>query len=229
MAGVADSSARRRLVEKALDDDAVAPRAVELPVATIHADDAESAALVQREACGVFRKDPRHELPEPTLGVDAAQGLQRGPSRALTSGRACHVDRVPCDTGVCGTIPIRTGARPGDDLVTTLGHDRWEAVALVDELHGDLLRRSRLGLERRDAIGDALVIDVGNRSGVRRYRKTRADLVHPRPRRGSASRRRRFRGNGDTVSRETARPEPDEDQPPEKDDDGDVQEREPPS
>src|SRR5258705_716802 len=66
-------------VEESLDDDAVAPLAVELAVAPIHTDHPEPAALVQGQARRVLGKDAGDDLPEPPGGVGLAQRLQGHP------------------------------------------------------------------------------------------------------------------------------------------------------
>src|SRR5262245_33530557 len=76
---------RRSGVQQLLDDHAVPPRPFELAVPMVDADLAETAPTVEREACSVLRKDARDDLPEPALGVGAAEGIQRHAARAGAS------------------------------------------------------------------------------------------------------------------------------------------------
>src|SRR5678815_4315056 len=68
-------------VEESLDDDAVAPLAVELAVAPINSHHPEPAALVQAQARRVLGKDAGDDLPEPPGGVGLTQRLQSNPPR----------------------------------------------------------------------------------------------------------------------------------------------------
>src|SRR5215475_2413922 len=66
------TSASRRLVDQPFHDDAISPFPFELAVTVIGADHPEAAARMEGQACRVLRKDPRHDLPEPALGIGPA-------------------------------------------------------------------------------------------------------------------------------------------------------------
>src|SRR5439155_12928053 len=135
-----------RIAEQLLDDHAIAPHALELAVTPVDADDAKAGAFVKRDARGVLREDPRHELPEAASGVRVEQGLERRAAGAGAARLAVDVDRMLGDAHVGRPATVRAGARPGDHEPVALDHDRREAIALVGELRGDLCGRARLGL-----------------------------------------------------------------------------------
>jgi len=57
-------------------------------VAVIDPDHPEPASLVQGETRDVLREDARHDLPEASLGISAAQCIQRCAARGMGAGRA---------------------------------------------------------------------------------------------------------------------------------------------
>ena len=57
-------------------------------MAPIRADDAEAAALVQREAGRVLGEDAGDELPEPALGVGVGERREGGPSGAGATAKS---------------------------------------------------------------------------------------------------------------------------------------------
>ena len=137
---------------------------------SIRADDAEAAALVQRDARQVVGEDARRELPESASFVLGKQRLECDPPGAFAAPRAVDVDRVIGDAGVCRARAVTARAGPRDDAPGVLDDDGRVAIAFVAQLRGDLIHGPRVGLERRDPILDALVIDGGNgrRIGLRR-------------------------------------------------------------
>src|SRR6185369_11680227 len=104
--------------------------ALELPVATIDADDAEPAALVESNARGVLRKDPGHDLPEAALGVLTNESLQSRTPRTGAARIPCDIHRVLGDPGIRRPVSIRPGARPRHDLPAAVDHHRRIAVPL---------------------------------------------------------------------------------------------------
>src|SRR2546426_11844161 len=163
-------------VQQLLDDHAIAPVTGELAVPLVDADDAESTGLVQPEARGVLGKDARDELPHPPRGVDVAERVQRRPPGPGGTRGAGHVDRVLGDPRIRGPGPVRARGRPRDHAPVALDHDRRIALALVGQLPRDLFRGSRLRLERRHAVGDALVVDGGDGRRVLPGRRSRGEL-----------------------------------------------------
>src|SRR5688572_7871272 len=170
----------RGLVEQLFHDHAVAPLAVELAVAPVHADHAEAAALVQAETRRVLGEDAREDLPEAALGVDAAERLQRGAAGPGAARGARDVDRVLGHAGIGRPAAVGARGRPGHHAAVALDDHRREALALVRELRGDLGGRARLGLEGGDAIGDALVVDGRDRRRVLGPRQPRRERAHGR-------------------------------------------------
>ena len=154
------SSASAGSVQEPLDDDAVAPLAVELAVAPIDADHPEPAALVQRAGwpyspgrCGT--RSSRSRAPRRS---GTACPARRGPPRCLAprARRRPSVPRRPRTPDDCGRLPAPAHATTCPSRSTTTVGKR---VTLVGEQHRDLARRTRLRLERGDAIGDPLVVD----------------------------------------------------------------------
>src|SRR5262245_35590042 len=156
----------RFISEQAFHDDAVAPLPVELAVALVDAHDPEAAPLVEGAAGEVLREDARDDLPEASLGVELTERVQGHAAGAGAASGPCDIDRMLGHAGVGGTAPVRAGAGPGDDLLVSLGHHRGIPIALVGEQGGDLLGLPGFGLERRDPIGDALVVDRRDGGGI---------------------------------------------------------------
>src|SRR5215468_7031852 len=152
-------SASRWLVDEPLHDDAIPPLPVELAVTVIGADHPESAPRMKSQACRVLGKDPGHDLPEAALGIGPAERLQRLTSRSSAPGRPGHVHGVLSHAGIGRTTAVGSGACPCHDPSVSLHHHGGEAIALVDELLGQLLRGTRFRLECGDAVGNALVVD----------------------------------------------------------------------
>src|SRR4029453_1138706 len=155
-----------RSAEQPLDDDAVAPLAVEPAMALVDADYTEAAALVEREARDVLREDAGHDLPEAPLRVGPAESVEGGATRPGSPGASRDVHRMLRAAGVGGPTAIGAGARPGDHFAVTHDDDRGIAVALLRHRWRALGGRRRLGLERSDPVRDALVVDARDGRGV---------------------------------------------------------------
>src|SRR3990172_4609285 len=125
------SASRLSDAQELFHDDAVAPAAVELAVAVVDADDAETGALVERHARRVFGEDPRDDLPEAAGLVRAAQGGGRHPPRARPARLPRHVHRVLGHPRVAGPAAIRPGAGPRDAPPPALPHARRGAITLL--------------------------------------------------------------------------------------------------
>src|SRR5213075_2371998 len=78
------------------------------------------------------------------------------PAAAAAAGGACDIDRGLGDAGIAGAAAVGRAGGPGDDPALRLDHHHRIAPA---EPGGDLIGRARLGLEGRDAVGDALIVD----------------------------------------------------------------------
>src|SRR5205085_202352 len=87
-----------------------------------------------------------------------------------------HVDRVLGYPLVPGTLPVRAGPGPGDQAAAVLHHDGGIPARSLPQDGGDLLHRTRLGLERRQTVLDPLVVDAGDLARV--FRCGAADLEH---------------------------------------------------
>src|SRR5262249_38189435 len=177
-----DRSHARR-AEQSLDDDAIAPLAIELAVALVHTHDPEAASLVENEARGVLRENPRHDLPEPALAVGATECFERHTTGAGAARGARDVDRMFGDARIGAPVAIRPSTRPGDGLAVALDDYRRETIRFLDELRLDLFGCARLRLEGRDPVRDAFVVDHGDSRGVSRSRQSSAiDDGRHRPR-----------------------------------------------
>ena len=144
----------RRGPEQALHDDAIPPDAGELGMAAIDTDPAESQAVMEGQAGVVFRKDPGDELPESQLFIGLDQGFQgrsAGPCPALAG---LDIDGMFGDSCVAWTDSVWPGAGEGDHTAGTLDDEGRKAGILFAQLAS-----KRLGLEGRDALGDALIVD----------------------------------------------------------------------
>src|SRR4249919_3220897 len=97
---------RLTVFKQPLDDDAIAPLVLQLPVAPIDADDAEPAALMESNACGVLGKDTGHDLPEPALGARVNESLQSRTPRTGAARITCDIHRVLGDSGIRRPVPI---------------------------------------------------------------------------------------------------------------------------
>jgi hypothetical protein len=129
------------------------------------ADFAEAAGGEQPPARLVAGEDLRGELVEAAQPGSLGEALQQGPPDPAAADVAIDVDgRLPDPLVVVAAVLVGAGLREADDL----------AVALVDEADlpmrdrvGDRRRVLQAGLERRDSVLDPLVVDLGDRLGVR--------------------------------------------------------------
>ena len=119
-------------LQEPFDDHAVTPRALELPMALVHPDDAESAALVERQAGGVLRKDARDELPETAVGVCLAESFEHDAAGSLAASRSRHVHGMLGNSRICRSAPICTGAGPRDHLTVAFGDKIISEVTRAD-------------------------------------------------------------------------------------------------
>ena len=111
------------------------------------------------------------EFQKPALGVFA--------ERASSAARPAPVPRAARATYTeCSATPAYAGRAPVGAAPPTpprprrLDDDRRKTLTLLGELRRDLLRGPRLGLEGRDPIGDALVVDPGDRRRVHGRRES---------------------------------------------------------
>ena len=139
----------------ALEEEHVAPDAVEAAEPLADADDPEAAPLVQRDARRVLREDAGLDRPDPGLvGAAAEPREERAPDPSPARGLR-DVDAVLGDTGVTAALGDRRERGPADDLSGLL---RDETVP--GEMAGvPVLPGRSIGLERRVARGDPLLVD----------------------------------------------------------------------
>src|SRR5690349_4702604 len=139
----------RRLSDQQLDDEAVAPLAIELAVTLVEADLAEAKAAAEAATGLVLGEDAGHELVEAGRLAAADQLGERRPTGPLALLLAIGVDRVLDDALVPGPRAIGAGPGPGDHpSLAQHDHRRIAALALAQR-GGDLLHRTRLALEGR--------------------------------------------------------------------------------
>ena len=123
-------------------------------MAAVDADPAESQAVMQGEAGMVLCEDPGDELPESELFIGLDQGFQGRPACPSPARAGFDIDGMFGDAGVAWTGPVWPGAGEGDHTAGTLDDEGRKAGILFAQLAS-----KRLGLEGRDALGDALVVD----------------------------------------------------------------------
>ena len=111
----------------------------------------------------MFSGNTRVSFAEPGRGRRLDQRRHRDAAGARAAAITRDIDREFPDAGVAGPGAIGEGGGERDDLPPLFDHDdRMPAI----EPGGDLFRAARLGLERGDAIGNALVVDRRNRVRV---------------------------------------------------------------
>src|SRR5262245_43260326 len=139
-------------------------------MALVDANLTETRALQQLAARGVLDEHARHQLPDARpLGLGKQQ-LERAPSVPAAPRLARGVDREFRDPRVAVPGPIRAGRRKRHDPPFIFDdNDRMAAI----EPEADLIGRAVTGLECRDAIVDALVVDLGDDGSIRPRRSTR--------------------------------------------------------
>src|SRR5207244_11625709 len=124
--------------------------------ALVTPDTAEAQAAQHRAAGFVRDEDAADQLPEAGAVSGGQQRFHRGAAGAAAALGARDIDRELGDPGVAGAAAVGRAGGPGDDAALVLDHHHRIAPA---EPGGDLIGRARLGLEGRDAVGDALIVD----------------------------------------------------------------------
>ena len=135
------------------------------------ADDAEPGCLVEGQAGGVLGEDARQQLPEAARRIGVDQPGEGGVAGTAAARRPVDIDGMLGDAVIAGTAAIGPGGGEGYDAAAALDDDGRIALALVAQLRLDLRRRARRRLEGGDAIGDALVVDLGDGLGIGRCRQ----------------------------------------------------------
>ena len=91
------------------------------------------------------------------------QVFEQLPAEAVPSRRARDVDRRLRDPAVTGPMAVGAQLRPPGDLAGPVRADEERGAG---DRSGRVLRGPRLGVECRDPVLDALVVDRGDRRGV---------------------------------------------------------------
>ena len=143
----------------------VPPGLAELAQALARADDAEAAALVQRDARRVLGEDPRLQRPDAAALGALDERAQQAASDALAARLLGDVDRLPGHPPVDGTSP-RTGASAAQPTTTPSASAHQPAAGQVRLVPGGIVRHR--GLEGGVARCDALGVDRGHGRPVAR-------------------------------------------------------------
>src|SRR2546427_452993 len=144
--------------EELLHDDRVRPAAVDLALLPVHADRAEAERLIEPEPRRVPRQGGEGHL---VVTVVAGQGDQPGHELVadpLAAPAALDVNREVGDEAVAGPRAERVETGPADDLAVLLGHDHRVARVAAGQPPPAFLGGAQLGLQRGNAILDALVV-----------------------------------------------------------------------
>src|SRR5438105_1631752 len=105
------------------EEEDVAPDAVTAAEPLADADDAEAAALVERDARDVLGKDPCLDGPDTVqLGPLDEPGEEHAPDVAAARGGR-HVDAVLRHPRVDAAVGNRRERRPAEDLAGQIGHE----------------------------------------------------------------------------------------------------------
>src|SRR5690242_9209049 len=137
----------------------------------------ETEALQKGAAGRVLRKDPAGELVQSGRFSRRDQRGEHHAAGAVAAVIPSYIDREFADAAVAG--PAAVGERScksdwagfpgfGDDYDT-----------LSSKPHSDVCSRARLRLERGDAVGDALIVDFGDRGRIGDCRRPRVKISHP--------------------------------------------------
>ena len=157
------------LIEELLDNHTITPFSVELPVSAIGADFVKSHSCHQRQARGVFWEHARNELPKS--------------SRLRRLNESCHRDAPHTSAAMLAGDVYREFGNPGVAVAAAVwrsGSESNHSATVIQDHHiqvtavepaRDLLSHSRFSLEGRDAIGDALVVNAGNRLRIATIRR----------------------------------------------------------
>jgi hypothetical protein len=150
-------------------------------VAALDADALEAGALVRAQAGLVVGEDAACELVVTgSFGRPAERFEQLGPDAAATRG-AVHVNGVLANALVDAAVGVGTHAREPDHLAVALGHEERPRAG---QPRREVACLAWLCLEGGNAIGDALVVDRGDRvkvpatSGPYRGGLAQASLSH---------------------------------------------------
>src|SRR6266566_301783 len=156
----------RRLADESLDDDGVAPLAVEPAVSSVRADLAEADLREELAARLVLGEDAREELPYPAAFTFADERVHRGAARSGPPRLARDIDGELGNTGVARPRSVLARGRPRDHAPLALDDDGRPALRALAQATCDVVGRPGLGLERGKPIGDPFVVDARDRQSI---------------------------------------------------------------
>src|SRR5262249_534923 len=155
-----------RRLQELLHDERVDPLAVEHALLAIDADAREAEPLVEPDAARVGRKGRQHHLMVADLARELDEALEESVPHALATPGTLDVDGEVGHVAVGRARIEDVETAPADDRVTRFCHDDGMARAARGHPFAPFLRTTQLGLERRDAVLDPLVVDPADRLGV---------------------------------------------------------------
>src|SRR5919204_1283990 len=168
----------RRVSDQPFDDHGVAPKSVEFGMSPIGPDLAEAKTREERAAWRVLREHARDELPHAAPLAFRDERFHRDAAGAATPMLSRDVDRELRHAGIALPRTVFARAGPGDHAPVALDDDRRPAVASLRQHADDVVRAAGFGLERRDPIGDAVVVDARDRRRVTLVREPRRARGH---------------------------------------------------
>src|SRR5438874_3050886 len=152
--------------EQAFDDDRVAPLSIELAMSVIYAYLTEADFAAQPPACTIFGKNARDEFPEAARGACVNEPLQGGLRGTRATRGSVGIDREFAHARVTLTRAVGASSRPGQHLPILLGDDDRVAPFTLRQIADHVFGRTRVGIERRDALLNSLRINPGDRCSV---------------------------------------------------------------
>lgn len=124
-----------------------------------------SAPADEADAATVGREDLSDQLVEAVALSGVGEVVEQPAADALSAGAALDVQHALADLRVVvARVRVRNDAAPPDDLAVGLCDE--QRVSLIADPVAKVLGRVETGLEGRDAILDALVVDGGDRLRV---------------------------------------------------------------
>jgi len=137
-------------------------RPVEAALLAIDADLAEAEAAVEGHAGGVEGEGGEDELVVAEAAGLGDEGAQEGAADAAAAGGALDVDGEVGDEAVGGARVEGVEGAPADDLAPAFGDEDRMAGVAAGEPGAALVRGAFLRFQRRQAVDDPLVVDVGD-------------------------------------------------------------------
>src|SRR5687767_15024952 len=121
-----------RLAQKALDDEHVAPLAIEAAVAAVHSDLAEAAAAQERPARVVLWEQAADQLPIAGALGFRGECFEQPPPDAAAARGGIDIKRRLANSAVALPWVVLADRGPADDRATLFGDDCRPPVAQLD-------------------------------------------------------------------------------------------------